>query len=281
MRQGKAASLQGCKAARPVRPAILLLIATGLLVLTGPRSQARGLADSQAPVAPPHRIISLIPSVTEMLFAIGAGDAVIGVSSFDHYPHEVESRVKVGGLIDPDFERILSLRPDLVVVYGTQSGLIDRLARAHVPMYHYEHAGLADITQTLRQIGVHVGRADAANRLAADIERRLSDIRTKSSSRPKPKTMIVFGREPGSLRGMLASGGIGFLHDMLDTAGGTDVFADMRRQSLQVTSELALARAPEVKFAPGRPGPPRKLHGNATPGGCWPPCPPSAPGAST
>jgi iron complex transport system substrate-binding protein len=181
-----------------------------------------------------------------MLFAIGAGDAVIGVSSFDHYPHEVESRVKVGGLIDPDFERILSLRPDLVVVYGTQSGLIDRLARAHVPMYHYEHAGLADITQTLRQIGVDVGRADAANRLAADIERRLSDIRTKSSSRPKPKTMIVFGREPGSLRGMLASGGIGFLHDMLDTAGGTDVFADMRRQSLQVTSELALARAPEV-----------------------------------
>jgi iron complex transport system substrate-binding protein len=199
------------------------------------------------PHAPgPARIISLIPSVTEMLFAIGAGDAVVGVSTFDHYPHDVETRTKVGGLLDPDFERILSLRPDLVVVYGTQSGLIERLARAHVPMFNYEHAGLADVTRTLRQIGARVGRAEAGNRLALDIEKRLTDIQARIGGRPRPRTMIVFEREPGALRGIFASGGVGFLHDILETAGGTNVFADVRRQSLQVTSELALARAPEV-----------------------------------
>jgi iron complex transport system substrate-binding protein len=250
MRRRKAASLQGGKAARVAQAkGLVLLLVAGLLVDGGPRSQAYSLADLQARSlagASPHRIISLIPSVTEMLFAIGAGDAVVGVSTFDHYPHDVETRTKVGGLLDPDFERVLSLRPDLVVVYGTQSGLIERLGRAQIPMFNYEHAGLADVTRTLRQVGARVGRAEAANRLALDIEKRLTDVRARIGGRAKPKTMIVFEREPGTLRGMFASGGVGFLHDMLETAGGADVFADVRRQSVQVTSELALARAPEV-----------------------------------
>ena len=250
MKIGQPARQQGREAARPGRTNVLVaLVAAGLLCWNGPASQARRLATSQASAvraSPPHRIISLIPSVTEMLFAIGAGGAVVGVSTFDHYPREVETRTKVGGLLDPDFERILSLRPDLVVVYGTQSGLVDRLARAGIPMFNYEHAGLADVTRTLRQIGARVGRGDAANRLALDVEMRLTAIRTRIGTRPKPRTMIVFEREAGTLRGIFASGGVGFLHDMLETAGGADVFADIPRQSLQVTSELALARAPEV-----------------------------------
>jgi iron complex transport system substrate-binding protein len=68
-----------------------------------------------------QRIVSLVPAVTEMLFAIGAGPQVVGVSSYDHFPAEVEALPKVGALVDPDTERILSLRPDLVVVYGSQS----------------------------------------------------------------------------------------------------------------------------------------------------------------
>jgi len=181
-----------------------------------------------------------------MLFAIGAGDAIVGVSNFDHYPPAVERRTKVGGLLDPDFERILALRPDLVIVYGTQSGLIERLNRAHVPMFNYEHAGLADITRTLRQVGERVGRKEAADRLAVGIERRLADLRAKTASQPRPRTLVVFEREAGTLRGMYASGSVGFLHDMLEIAGGINVFADVPRQSMQVTAELVLARAPEV-----------------------------------
>jgi iron complex transport system substrate-binding protein len=181
-----------------------------------------------------------------MLFAMGAGDAVIGVSSFDHYPAEVETRRTVGGLIDPDFELILSLRPDLVVVYGTQGDLISRLDRAHIPMFNYEHAGLADVTRTMRQIGARVGRSAAAEKLAADVERKLSDIRARTANAPKPITMVLFEREAGTLRGMYASGSVGFLHDMLEAAGGANAFADVKRQSLQVTSEQVLARAPAV-----------------------------------
>ena len=198
------------------------------------------------PQAAPHRIISLIPSVTEMLFAMGAGDDVIAVSSFDHYPPEAEKRRKVGGLIDPDFELILSLRPDLVIVYGTQGDLIGRLDRAHIPMFNYEHAGLADVTQTIRKIGLRIGHAAGAETLAAGIERDLAAIRARTARISKPSTLLVFEREAGSLRGMFASGSVGFLHDMLEVAGGTNVFADVKRQSLQLAAEQVLARAPEV-----------------------------------
>ncbi len=199
------------------------------------------------PQAPLHHIVSLIPAVTEMLFAMGAGDDVVGVSSFDHYPPAVEARTRVGGLIDPDFERIISLRPDLVVVYWTQTDLIARLDRAHLPIFKYRHAGLADVTTTMRALGTRIGHAREADGEATRIERELdASTRASVAGRPRPRTALVFGREAGALRGIFVSGGVGFLHDMLEAAGGTNAFGDVRQESLQASTELLLARAPEV-----------------------------------
>ncbi len=181
-----------------------------------------------------------------MLFAIGAGDAVIGVSSYDTYPPEVRSRPKVGALVDPDFERILSLRPDLVIVYGSQTDLMSRLDRARIPYYRYAHAGLADITQTIREVGERTGRAEQGIALASRIERELAEIRTSVAGRPRPRAVLLFGREPGSLRNVYASAGVGFMHDLLELAGGADIFGDIKRQNVQATTEMLLARAPEV-----------------------------------
>jgi iron complex transport system substrate-binding protein len=181
-----------------------------------------------------------------MLFAIGAGPGVVAVSSFDTYPPDVEKLPRVGALVDPDLEKILSLRPDLVVVYGSQSDLRAQLERAGVPIFVYEHAGLADVTTTIRAVGARVGRGDAAAALAASIERQLEAIRARAAGRPRPRTLIVMGRESGALRGIYASGGVGFIHDMVTTAGGDNVFGDIRQQAVQATSELILARRPEV-----------------------------------
>ncbi|MEO7192569.1 MAG: ABC transporter substrate-binding protein [Vicinamibacterales bacterium] len=194
----------------------------------------------------PHRIISLVPAATEMLFAMGAGPDVAGVSSYDTFPPEVQSRPKVGALVDPDFERMLTLRPDLVVVYGSQEDLVRRLERARIGVFNYRHAGLGDIVSTIRGLGTLVGRHDDAARLAASIERDLSAVRAAVAGAPRPRTALVFGREPGTLRGMYVSGGIGFLHDLLEVAGGTDVFGDIKREGLQVSTEMLLARAPDV-----------------------------------
>ena len=194
----------------------------------------------------PERIISIIPSTTEMLFAMGAGSRVIGVSNFDRYPPEAATRAKVGGLIDPDVERMIALKPDLVVVYGTQTDLRTQLERAKIPMFLYQHAGLGDITTTIRDLGARVGSAKEANALADRIEAEIGDVKRRVAGRPRPRTLLVFGRDSETLRGIYASGAVGFLHDMLEAAGGTNVFADVNRQSIQTTSELAVARAPDV-----------------------------------
>jgi iron complex transport system substrate-binding protein len=194
----------------------------------------------------PRRIVSLIPATTEMLFAMGAADRLAGVGTYDRFPPEVERLPRVGGLLDPSVERILSLKPDLVIVYDTQTELKGQLARAGIPIFRYVHRGLPDITETMRALGVRVGAASAANAAAAQIEQQLAAISTRVARRPRPKTLLVFGREPGSLRRIDASGGYGFLHDVLEIAGGTDVLADLKRQSVQVSTESILARAPEV-----------------------------------
>ena len=205
-----------------------------------------GLFQAAPAQSPPQRIVSIVPSVTEMLFAMGAGTEVVGVSNFDLYPSEALTRTKVGGLIDPDVERILSLKPDLVVVYGTQSDLRTQMGRAHVPVFLYEHSGLADVTRTIRTLGIRVGRGAQAGELADRIDRNIAETRRRVASRPRPRTMLIFGRDAETLRGMYVSGGVGFLHDMLEAAGGANVFADVKRQSIQATSELAIARAPEA-----------------------------------
>lgn len=194
----------------------------------------------------PQRIVSLVPAVTEMLFAIGAGPQVIAVSSYDQEPAAVRTLPRVGALLDPNVERILSMKPDLVVTYGSQTDLHQQLRRAGIPFFDYRHAGLADITATIRKLGTATGHAAEAERTAADIEGRLDAIRAKGASGPRPRTMLVFGRQRGTLRDIYASGGRGFLHDMLEAAGGVNVFADIDRESVQATTELVLARAPDL-----------------------------------
>ncbi|MEW5982725.1 MAG: helical backbone metal receptor [Acidobacteriota bacterium] len=194
----------------------------------------------------PQRIISIVPSVTEMLFAMGAGSRVVAVSSYDHFPPEVERLARIGALLDPDVERILALRPDLVVTYGSQADLTTQLQRAGIATYAYRHGTLADIGATMRELGARIG-LDSAGSLAADrLDRQLEAVRERVRGLRRPRAMLVIGREPGSLRAVQVSGGYGFLHDLIECAGGANVFADVKRESLDVTTETILARAPEV-----------------------------------
>jgi iron complex transport system substrate-binding protein len=99
---------------------------------------------------------------------------------------------------------------------------------------------------TIRQLGARIGREENAGVVIRRIEEKLGDIRKRVAGRPRPRTLLVFGRDALALRGIYASGGVGFLHDMLSEAGADNVFADVKQQSVQATSELILARRAEV-----------------------------------
>jgi iron complex transport system substrate-binding protein len=194
----------------------------------------------------PRRIVSLVPNVTEILFAIGAGPQVVAVSNYDVEPPEVRSLPTVGALVDPDTEKIISLRPDLVITYGSQTDLQGQLKRASIPFFDYRHGGLDHIMVTMRALGARTGHVDQAEKVARGLEAGINAVRTRVAGKSRPRTLLVFGREPGSLRNIYASAGRGFLHDMLVVAGGEDVLADIDRESAQVSTEMILARKPDV-----------------------------------
>lgn len=230
-----------------------------------PASPAMAPAPSHGPgttaAAGPRRIISLVPAVTEMLFAIGGGPRVVGVSSFDTYPPEVKALPKVGGLLDPDLERIISLRPDLVIVSESHTDLRVQLTNAGIATFPHALGNLDNVTRTIRALGKATGLEWQAALVAQTIESRLDAVRRRVATRPRPSTLLVFGRAPGSMREINVSGGIGFLHDLLELAGGANVFGGIRREGLQATTEMILSAAPAViiELRYGRPITPAEI----------------------
>lgn len=224
-------NIRGCLAAAAVVAALAVCSATAAQPPRSPR---------------PARIVSLVPATTEMLFDMGEGARVAGVGSYDRFPPEVATLPKLGGLLDPDVERLLALKPDLVVMYQTQSDLRRQLERAGLPVFEHRLGSLSDIAGTMRALGQRIGSPERGEDAARRLERRLAAVRARVAGRPRPRTLLVFGRQAGSLRGINASGGIGFLHDLLDLAGGEDLLGDIRQQAVAMSTEMVLARAPET-----------------------------------
>jgi iron complex transport system substrate-binding protein len=240
----------------PVGQAVCVAVALVLALAVVPAART-----AQTPPAAPHRIISIVPAVTEMLFAIGAGTQVVGVSTYDDFPPETKSLPRVGALLDPDTERILSLRPDLVIVYGSQTELEGQFARAGIRVFAYRHSGVDNVLQTIRDIGRLTGHVADGDRVARDLRAQLDSTRARLRGRPRPRTMLVIGRDAAALRGIYVSGGVGFLHELLDIAGGDDVFGDIKREAVQPSNETMLVRAPDViiELHPGDPPPAETL----------------------
>jgi iron complex transport system substrate-binding protein len=220
---------------------MVVVLAGVSLAQASPAAQRFGGAETR-----PKRIVSLVPAVTEMIYAMGDGGRVAAVSNYDHFPADVARLPRVGGLLDPSVERILAIKPDLVIVYATQKDLIERLDRAGIPYFNYQHKALPDILTTIRAIGARIGSTARADAVASGMERALEEIRGRTAALAHPATLLVFERDPASLRNVFASGGYGFLHDMLEIAGGRNVFANVRQQAVQASTEMLIASRPDV-----------------------------------
>ena len=220
---------------------LAIVIPSSLSIACGRRDE-----ENKAPATQGPRVVSLVPAVTEMLFAVGAGPQVAGVSTFDKVPAEVATLPKVGALLDPDVERILTLKPDLVVTYGSQTALHEQLSRVGIGLITYRHGGIGDTLDMLEMVGERTGHEARGREAAQALRAQLTGVRMRVDGLPRPKVLLVFGREAGTVRQVWASGGVGFLHEMLDVAGADNVFADVEQENVQAPTELLLTRAPEV-----------------------------------
>lgn len=198
-----------------------------------------------------QRIISLSPSVTEILYGIGAFDSVVAVSSYCEYPPEVEGLPRVGGWTDTNLEQVVALRPDLVILTGVdaQAPLMEpKLTALGIETLAVGSQSMADIYQAIETIGAAVGREDGARRLVSEMRAELDDIRARTRDRPRPKVLVVVDRLPGMLRDIYIATEGSYLTELVEIAGGTPITPPAPHNYTQISTEALVAFDPEVIF---------------------------------
>ncbi|RKG51620.1 cobalamin-binding protein [Corallococcus sp. AB011P] len=171
----------------------------------------------------PRRVVCLTEETTEVLYRIGAGDLVVGVSGFTVRPPEARKKPKVSSFLDANFERILELKPDLVLGFSDLQADIGReLCKRGVPVYLFNQRSLAEILQAVRLTGALVGRAEPAEALAVELEKNLERHSDAAQSLPKrPRIFFEEWHEP------LISG-IRWCSELVEVVGGVDVCQESR-----------------------------------------------------
>ena len=196
--------------------------------------------------APATRIVSLNPTTTELLFALGAGDRLVGRSRWDEWPEAAKAVRDVGDGIRPNVEAVLATRPQLVLLYASQDNraAAERLHAAGVATLSLKIDSVADFRRAARLVGLATGRDEAARATVDSVDATLARVRRLTSGRPRPAVLWRAWEAP-----LLVIGGGSFLTEIIDIAGGRNVFADLPGPSPQVSFEEILRRDPDVMIA--------------------------------
>jgi ABC-type Fe3+-hydroxamate transport system substrate-binding protein len=225
-----AATLLGCdKAApRPLQPLRLVDDA----------------GDTLALAAPARRVVSLIPAATELLFAIGAGSSVVGRTQYCDYPPAAQAVPNLGDGIKPSLEAVLAQRPDLVVLYnsGQNAAVAGRLGELGIPHARINTDALSDVPRVSRMLGLLTGHRRGADSVSAVFDTALAHATAKPGS-PRPKVLLLVWEQPP-----MTIGRGSFLSELIERAGGENVFADVSTSSGVVSIEAVAARNPDMIF---------------------------------
>ena len=191
----------------------------------------------------PARIVSLVPSVTETVFTIGAQARLVGVTDFCDYPPAARQKPSVGGMVSPSLEGIVALKPDLVVATtaGNRHETFDQLAQLKIPVYLVNPVSVHDVLDLIVRLGRLTEHPDAADRVAALLRERIQAVSARVAGRPRPRILYVLWPDPLIVpaRGALVS-------ELIALAGGDSVTADGGQGYPRYSMEAALARNPEI-----------------------------------
>lgn len=194
----------------------------------------------------PRRIVSLAPSITEMLFALDSGNHVVGVTSFCNFPPETVTLQKVDE-VTSSLEHLLNLRPDLVL---TPRGFLStdgvrELEQLKIPVFAFETHTLDDVLRHLSTLGRLLDRGKPADALVGRLRERIKQVTTQSVGRPRPKVLYVVKSDP-----VITVGPGSFIHHMIELAGGTNIATDTRTAFPQLSMETVLKKNPDILILP-------------------------------
>jgi iron complex transport system substrate-binding protein len=220
--------------------AALIAILLAAMYACGPRPSA-------TPRVEPKRIVSLSPSVTEILYGIGAWDQVIAVSEYCTYPSDVVNKPRVSGWGSINLEQLMALKPDLVIGVTAQAPPVrEKLNQLGVASLFVNSQGLNDVFTSMREIGRATGHENEANELAAKTQREIEAVRVAVGNRQRPKVLCVVDRVPGTIRDLYTATKGSFIDDLIAIAGGDSIAPPTESGFGRMTKEAIVTLNPEV-----------------------------------
>ncbi len=217
------------------------------MVLAGHCFASRTLTDEmgRTVVVPdhPHRVICLMPSVTDTVYALGAGDDVVGISDYTKYPAAALTKPSVGNLITPSIETILSLHPDLVIGVQPMGPMesTSQIERAGVPVFLVSPHGIAGILHSVETVGLALNRTQQADALVHRLQQRIDAVKARTKDLPAPRVFMPVWYDPISTIGKNA-----FITEIIAAAGGRSVTDDLPTEWPEISMEVVLERAPDA-----------------------------------
>ena len=191
----------------------------------------------------PHRVVCLVPSITDTVFALGSGDDVVAVSDYTTYPPEALKKPSIGGLIRPSVETILSFHPDLVL--GTSmpgaAETATQLQTVGIPVYLVDPHGLSGILRSVSSVGEALNRGSQAIALNTSLSRRIAAVRAHAAGKSAPRVLVPVWYDP-----IITVGKNAFISEIVETAGAKSVTDDLVPDWPQVSMEAVISRAPQA-----------------------------------
>ncbi|TET30747.1 cobalamin-binding protein [Candidatus Aerophobetes bacterium] len=193
----------------------------------------------------PETIVSLAPSNTEILFALGLGDKVIAVSEYCNYPLEVQNKTKIGGFSTVNIEKVVDLEPDLVLATGgIQEAVVEELGRLGLTVITLAARSIEDVFENIRLVGKAAGQLETARELTTNLEQRIKAVTDKIKDLPesqRPRVFYEVEYEP-----LMTAGPGTFIHHLIHLAGGVNIASDAVTKYPVYNLEILIERNPEV-----------------------------------
>ncbi|MCC6543491.1 MAG: cobalamin-binding protein [Nitrospirae bacterium] len=233
------------------RLSIFILLVAYLLLFSGSYICAETFTDGTGRKIElskrPERIVSLAPNITEILFSLKLGDKIAGVTDLCDYPEEARDKPKVGWLISPNIENIISMRPDIVfaTTEGNKPEIVDELERMNIKTYVLNPHNINDVINDISAIGDVTGQRKEAREITASLTRRIDSIKKKASIGKPKRVIYLISTDP-----VISAGPGSFIHDIILTAGGFNVLSDSPIRYPRIDMEELILKDPEVIIVP-------------------------------
>ncbi|HHY39314.1 MAG TPA: cobalamin-binding protein [Clostridia bacterium] len=200
----------------------------------------------------PEKIVSLAPSNTEILFALGLGAKVVGVDDYSNYPEEAKSLTKIGGFSNPSIEKVSSLGPDLILGTEAHVKFLPQLEELGIPVYLLSPRTLEEVLDSFEAVGNITGASEAGKRLRQEVKMHLDGVRAKYEGTPvekRPKVYYEVYSDP-----IMTAGPNTLIHHIIEAAGGVNIASDAKEDYPVISPEIVIERNPDVIVYP-------KFHG--------------------